>query len=190
MLEHDWVRSDENWIEIITGTMTKNLKAAHLFWRACKLMLTMVIVWATTYSASAQIVSPTVIDSHSYNYNENGVFIDMSVGELAITTLETSSQIITQGFLQPITIEIPCDIPELVYYPNPVVDKITIEATYCDVKVKYIEAYDLFGKSVLVAAANENIIDLAPIGVGVYMLRVYANNAELLGTIKIIKITV
>lgn len=170
--------------------MTKNLKAAHLFRRACKLMLTMVMVWASTYSAGAQIVSPMVTDGHSYNYNKNGVFIDMSIGELAITTLETSSQIITQGFLQPITIKIPCDIPELVYYPNPVVDKITIEASSCDVRVKYVEAYDLFGKSVLVADASENIIDLASIGVGVYMLRVYADNAELLGTIKIIKITV
>jgi hypothetical protein len=42
----------------------------------------------------------------------------------------------------------------------------------------------------LVAEASENIIDLTSIGVGVYMLRVYANDEQLLGTIKIIKITV
>lgn len=169
--------------------MTIDLIAADLFPRASKLMLVMVMIWFT-YSASAQIVSPTVTASHSYNYQKNGVFIDMSIGELAITTLESSSQIITQGFLQPISIEIPCDIPELIYFPNPVVDRITIEASYCDVHVKYIEAYDLFGKSVLVAEASENVIDLTSIGVGVYLLRVYANDEQLLGTIKIIKITV
>lgn len=169
--------------------MTLDLIAADLFPRASKLMLVMVMIWFT-YSASAQIVSPTVTASHSYNYQKNGVFIDMSIGELAITTLESSSQIITQGFLQPISIEIPCDIPELIYFPNPVVDRITIEASYCDVHVKYIEAYDLFGKSVLVAEASENIIDLTSIGVGVYLLRVYDNDEQLLGTIKIIKITV
>jgi hypothetical protein len=169
--------------------MTKSLIAAMLFQRASKPLLVMVFILAT-YSASAQLVSPTVTDSHSYNYHNNGVYIDMSIGELAITTLESSSQIITQGFLQPTSIEQPCDIHELVYYPNPVVDKITIEATYCDVHVKYVEAYDLFGKSVLVADASENTIDLASIGVGVYMLRVFASNAKLLGTIKIIKITV
>lgn len=169
--------------------MTIDLIAADLFPRASKLMLVMVMIWFT-YSASAQIVSPTVTDNHSYNYQKNGVFIDMSIGELAITTLESSSQIITQGFLQPISIEIPCDIPELIYFPNPVVDRITIEASYCDVHVKYIEAYDLFGKSVLVAEASENVIDLTSIGVGVYLLRVYDNDEQLLGTIKIIKITV
>ena len=168
--------------------MTKNLIAAILFQRTSKPLLVLVLIWAT-YSASAQIVSPTVTDSHSYNFYNNGVYIDMSIGELAITTIESSSQIITQGFLQPTSIEQPCDVPELVYYPNPVVGKITIEATSCDVHVKYIEAYDLFGKSVLVADASENTIDLASIGVGVYLLRVFASNSELLGTIKIIKIT-
>jgi hypothetical protein len=168
--------------------MTKNLLAASLFQRACKHLLAMVLIW-TVFPASAQLVSPTVTDGHSYNYNINGVFIDMSIGELAITTLESSTQIITQGFLQPTLIEQPCVEPELVYYPNPVVTHITIEATSCDVHVEYVEAYDLFGKSVLIADANENSIDLSSIGVGVYMLRVFASNSELMGTIKIIKIT-
>jgi len=145
--------------------------------------------WVTC-GVSAQIVTPAVTDTHSYNYGKNGVFIDMSIGELAITTLTSSSQIITQGFLQPISIEQPCDIPELVYYPNPVRDKITIEATDCDVSVAYIIAYDLFGKLVLEADASENTVDLASIGVGVYLIRVFANDAQLLGTLKIIKITV
>lgn len=169
-------------------TMTKNLIAAILFRPAGKHLLALVMILAS-FSASAQIVSPTVTDSHSYNYSKNGVFVDMSIGELAITTIESSSQIITQGFLQPINIEYPCDVPELIYYPNPVVDVITIEATECDVHVAYIEAFDLFGKSVLIADATENSIDLAPIGVGVYLVRVFASDNQLLGTIKIIKIS-
>jgi len=174
---------------IFIGTMTKNLIAAIFFRLAHKHLLVMSMFWATC-GASAQIVTPSVTDTHSYNYGRNGVFIDMSIGELAITTLETSSQIITQGFLQPISIEQPCDEPELVYYPNPVVDKLTIEDTECDVSVAYIMAYDLFGKSVLIADASKNTIDLASIGVGVYMIRVFASNDQLLGTLKIIKITV
>ncbi len=169
--------------------MTKNCKAASLIQYAIKLLL-MLVLGLFSFSAHAQLVSPAVTDSHSYSYSQNGVFIDMSIGELAVVTLEGSSQIITQGFLQPIKMEHPCDIPDLVYYPNPVVDIITIKATECDVYVKYVEAYDLFGKSVLVTDAYENTIDLTPIGVGVYMLRIFADNSQLLGTIKIIKISV
>ena len=174
---------------IFIGNMTKTLIAAIFFRPTHKHLLVMSMFWATC-GASAQIVTPAVTDTHSYNFGQNGVFIDMSIGELAITTLETSSQIITQGFLQPISIEQPCDAPELVYYPNPVVDKLTIEATDCDVSVAYIMAYDLLGNSVLIADARNNTIDLTSIGVGVYMIRVFASDAQLLGTLKIIKITV
>jgi len=168
--------------------MTKKPIAANLFRFANRYLLAMAMA-IITYSVSAQIVTPAVTDAHSYNYGKNGVFVDMSIGELAITTIASSSQIITQGFLQPINIEYPCDEPELIYYPNPVVDIITIEATECDVHVSYINVYDLFGKLVLVADATENSIDLAPIGVGVYLVRVFANDNQLLGTIKIIKIS-
>jgi type IX secretion system substrate protein len=142
------------------------------------------------FAIHAQNVTPAVAEAFNYSYGRNGVYVDMSIGELAIATIGSPQNIITQGFLQPIDIEQPCDIPVLVSYPNPVVDKVTIEATECDVYVAYVETYDLFGKSVLVANARENTIDLTSIGVGVYLLRVYANNAQLLGTIKIIKITV
>jgi type IX secretion system substrate protein len=140
-------------------------------------------------AVQAQNVTPAIVEAFNYSYGRNGVYVDMSIGELAITTIGSSENIITQGFLQPIDIEQPCDVPVLVSYPNPVVDKVTIEAAECDVYVAYVETYDLFGKSVLVADARQNTIDLTSIGVGVYLLRVYANNAQLLGTIKIIKIT-
>ena len=169
--------------------MTNKRIAAKLIRPARYGLFLISFIWLS-YPANSQIVTPAVTDTHSYNYGRNGVYIDMSIGELAITTLTSSTQIITQGFLQPIYIEQPCEIPELVYYPNPVLDRITIEAIECDVYVEYIKAYDLFGKLVLTAEAKENTIDLTSIGVGVYLLRVFANDSQILGTIKIIKITV
>lgn len=142
------------------------------------------------FTIQAQNITPAITEAFIYSYGRDGMYVDMSIGELAISTIGSSENIITQGFLQPINIEQPCDVPVLVFYPNPVVDKVTIEAADCDVYVAYVEAYDLFGKSVLVADARENTIDLTSIGVGFYLLRVYANNAQLLGTIKLIKITV
>jgi Secretion system C-terminal sorting domain len=169
--------------------MTSNLNTVIILQYARKCFLVAGILFSFL-ALQAQNITPALAEAFNYSYGRNGVYVDMSIGELAITTIGSSKNIITQGFLQPIDIEQPCNIPVLVSYPNPVVDKVTIEAADCDVYVAYVEAYDLFGKSVLVANAKQNMIDLTSIGVGVYLLRVFANNAQLLGTIKIIKITV
>ena len=155
---------------------------------AGKLLFAVIMLFGALFSY-AQKVSPSMADGGGYHYAKDGIYIDMSVGELAVSTLTISSQVITQGFLQPISIEQPCAVPELVYYPNPVVDQITLAATDCDVHVNYVEAFDLFGKLVLLVEAEENVVDLTPIGVGVYFLRAYNQGGQLVGTVKIIKTT-
>jgi len=169
--------------------MTKNLNIEIAY----KQLFTLIILVTLSLFGGitkAQNITPDVANAYCYKFGDNGSFIDMLIGETAITTIRSSSQIITQGFLQPIYLEQPCATPELVYYPNPVVKNITLGALDCDVYVNYIEAYNLFGKEVLVAVAENNMVDLSSIGVGVYILRAYAESGQLLGTVKIIKITV
>lgn len=168
--------------------MTKNLKTTQLQRLTGKFLLVIGLMFPD-FTLIAQNVTPTVTDGNSYNYGKNGVFVDMSIGELAISTIKSTTGIITQGFHQPIYIEQPCVVPELTYFPNPVETEITITALECDINVDYIEVYDMFGKSVLRVAAVENTIDLSPVGVGVYIIRVYANEGHLMGNLKIIKIT-
>lgn len=152
--------------------------------------LLVILCLLTVSQLHAQNVSPSMADGSGYHFAKDGVYIDMSVGELAVSTLTISSQVITQGFLQPISIEQPCADPELTYYPNPVVDRMTIAALDCDVHIAYVEAFDVFGKMVLLTESEENVVDLTPIGVGVYFLRAYADGGQLIGTVKIIKTTV
>ncbi len=168
--------------------MTKNLRKVANSKLAGELLLVLVML-LVALQVSAQKVTPSMAVGGGYHYAKDGIYIDMSVGELAVSTLTISSQVITQGFLQPISIEQPCDVPDLIYYPNPVVDQITLEATDCDVYVHYVEAFDLFGKLTLLVEANENVVDLTPIGVGVYFLRAYNQSGQLIGTVKIIKTT-
>jgi type IX secretion system substrate protein len=169
--------------------MSQNLKAIILFRLTGKILLMTGMMFLAS-TINAQKITPTVTDGNSYKYGQNGIYIDMSIGELAIRTIKSPTQIITQGFLQPIYLEQPCAIPELVYYPNPVEKEVTLGAIDCDIYVTYVEAYDMFGKTVLVTKAIENKVDLSPIGVGVYILRVFGNEGLLLGNIKIIKTTV
>lgn len=153
-------------------------------------VILVVLMLLPAFNSIAQLVSPAVTDAYGYKFSQNGTFIDMSIGELAITTIKSSDQVITQGFLQPISIEQPCVEPELVYYPNPVVKELTVAAIDCDVLVDHIETYDLFGKQVLLASSKNNKVDLSPIGTGVYIIRAYAADGQLIGTLKIVKTTV
>jgi hypothetical protein len=138
---------------------------------------------------AAQFIAPQINSSGNLSYLSPEQYVDMSIGELAITTLEGSDNIITQGFLQPIRIDQPCATPELTYYPNPVVDMMELKAVDCDVQIGMVEAVDLFGKSSLIAYPVENVVDLTAIGVGIYILKVFNTSQQLIGSIKIVKIS-
>jgi len=153
-------------------------------------VITTGLLWLAFLSGHAQQLSPQVTYASGFGFSQQEVFVDMSVGELAITTISTAGQTITQGFLQPIKLSVPCSDAQLAYYPNPVISTITLAATDCDLLVDYIEAYDLFGKLVLQTATVDNVADLSSIGVGVYLLRAYTADRQLLGVAKIVKTTI
>ena len=137
-----------------------------------------------------QYLSPEVINVSGLSYSTGEDYFDMSVGEVAVTTLSIGQSSITQGFLQPISLFSPCSDITLIYYPNPVIKDITIIAAGCDLELDFIQAYDMFGKLVLEGPAIDNTIDLTTIGVGVYLLRAYDKKRVAIGTVKIVKTTV
>ena len=139
--------------------------------------------------AKGQQVVPSDNGSSGLFFSQDGLFIDMSSGEIAVSTIQTGNTIITQGYLQPIGIEQPCSNPQIVYYPNPVINRITIEAVECDFKLGRVEAVDLFGKLALETSAYENSVDLTPIGVGIYILQVFNTEDQFIGSVKIVKIS-
>ncbi len=170
------------------GTLTKNRDHGRL---GLQTIARIVIISITILSTSvyAQKVAPEVSFASGYSFAEGDVYIDMSFGEFAITTISSSDQIITQGFLQPFKIELPCATPDLVYYPNPVVKSLTIEALDCEVDLAYVEVFDLLGTTVLTAAPTNNLVDLSSIGVGVYIIRTFNSSMQFLGSIKIVKVS-
>ena len=106
----------------VNHTMTNNLLALRLARPLCKYLFLVSILFCVQ-SVDAQNIAPNVANAYGYQFERNGVYIDASIGELAVSTLNSASFIVTQGYLQPISIEQPCSNPELVYYPNPVVEK-------------------------------------------------------------------
>ena len=166
------------YVNILPGKMHGNAR---------RLLLGILCILFSMSAARAQRLTPEVITAGAFMYSSGNQYIDMAVGELVITTISGGQSVITQGFLQPISLSVPCNEFTLVYYPNPVQNELTIESSGCDLVLDFVEAYDLFGKIVLSGTTIDNKIDLSNIGVGVYLLRAYAKDHREIGSFKIIK---
>lgn len=154
----------------------------------------MILVIAFTFivivNVNAQYIGANVIAGFGSTITVQDQTYDSSVGELAVTTLSSNNFSITQGFLQPISLKVPCADIVLKSFPNPVVTGIRIYAEGCDVEIANVKTYDLFGKLVYEAKPVNNQFNLSSIGVGVYLVRAYDANYNVLGVVKILKATI
>jgi len=140
--------------------------------------------------SNAQQVSSSVLNGFGASISVQGQTFDSSMGELAVSTINAGGYIITQGFLQPIDLKIACGDVVLKSFPNPVISEITIFAEGCDVEVASVKTYDLYGKLVHVGNPINNKITFSNIGVGVYLVRAYNRNNQIVGVVKILKSTI
>ncbi len=131
-----------------------------------------------------------VINSFGSTLSINGLTFDSSIGELATSTISTNGYSITQGFLQPIDLKVPCGDVVLKAFPNPVTVGMKIYADGCDIEIARIKTYDLFGKLVYEGRPINNQVNFSSIGVGVYLIRAYNQNDRVVGVVKIIKSTI
>ncbi len=150
-------------------------------------MFQAIVLPVNTY---AQFIGSDVVNGFGTTVTVQNQTFDSTVGELAITTFTANGFSITQGFLQPISLKVPCAGVVLKAFPNPVLTSVRIYAKGCDVEIANVQTYDLFGKMVYEAKPINNQINFSTIGVGVYLVRAYDTNNNVLGVIKIMKSTI
>jgi type IX secretion system substrate protein len=143
-----------------------------------------------SFGVSAQYVSSQVLNGFGTTIITKSQTFDSSVGELASTTIAAGGYVITQGFLQPIDLKIPCKDSRLQAYPNPVLVEMTIFAEGCDIEVASFKTYDLFGKLVFEGSPVNNKINFSTVGVGVYFVRAFNVSKQEVGVVKILKSTI
>jgi len=160
-------------------------KIKSIYWL---LFSTIILVSISITKGHSQAVKPNVINTAGFMKNVADGFISISIGEFAVKTLEGTSLIITQGFLQPET-ELPCSNFELDYFPNPVTDFITIRDAECGLPIHDVEVIDLFGKSLFRTTLTNRRADFRSLGVGIFIIRAFSESGSILGTFKIVKIT-
>ena len=151
------------------------------------LIITLTIAWSYT---KAQSVSSNVLNSFGATVYFQDQTYDSSLGELVVSTLQARGYVRTQGFLQPIDLKVPCSDVIIKAYPNPVLLEMTIFAEGCDIEVATIKTYDLVGKLVFEGKPVNNKINFSSIGIGVYLVRVYNQDNQVVGVVKILKSTI
>jgi hypothetical protein len=136
----------------------------------------------------AQRVDPQLLNTSGIALVQKDFKGYLSLGEIAVTTLEGPGGIITQGFLQP-EVNKPCDELLLRYYPNPVANEITILDDACGRRIVEIHVFDTNGRRVNNYVLKNRTANLDLLVPGVFLVRAYGVNQRFLGSFKIVKQT-
>lgn len=133
-----------------------------------------------------------VSSAGNFHSNVSGS-ISWTLGELAVETLTTASNILTQGFQQSrLTVTGIGDIPaldfEIVVFPNPASDHLIIRTDKEQIENLFYQLYDLSGKIILQDKfrETETTIPVNHLRSAVYLLRIIEGNRQV-RSFKIVK---
>jgi len=140
---------------------------------------------------SAQNISQQVLNSNGKTVSLKTIELSWSVGEPATATLNNSTIILTQGFLQPDvhihnsgieTINVSSDIS---VFPNPVHDQLFIRGN-SDI-IENMCLYNALGQRILEQRFESQILDMSILKPGIYFINLTTHDQKEVHTFKIIK---
>lgn len=143
-----------------------------------------------------QQLTPFVISSAGNFYKPNDISLSFTIGEIAVETFSSSSNILTQGFQQGSwTINAigsnPNQTIQVNIYPNPANEFVMIEWKEENNTEFHIELYDLTGKKIIhkTSDPNENTFELGldNLTQSVYILRIWSAGTNASKSFRIIK---
>ncbi|TAD94797.1 MAG: T9SS C-terminal target domain-containing protein [Bacteroidetes bacterium] len=150
------------------------------------------VFFITFFIGIFKLQAQSVLSSSGNSFQNNQFLVEYVVGELCVSTSQTSQNILTQGFLQAIFKAKPTGLLDnlseyfLLYYPNPTDRLIVISTNYLD--LHHFILTDLFGKKVIDQNFEGNVINLENLVAGVYIIHLFNTKSQLLKTLKIVKL--
>lgn len=152
------------------------------------------------YSSHSQSVTPFVLATKGEYFSNTTYSLSWTLGQVASTTLYTTSNIVSQGFQQPwySTIgisELTSGDADINIYPNPATNIITVTySTENRTNLKF-EIIDLLGKKIipdLVKHSNSDYqffeLSLEDITAGMFFIRIISMDSKIIKSCKIIKL--
>lgn len=134
------------------------------------------------------LLSPSIISSAGDYYESTEMSVSWTLGELAITTLQGSNMILTQGVQQPFDFGVGIGQNEMNWnisvYPNPVGDELRIRFNMPSPGDYLIEIHDATGRLLnqeaykQVPQGETVILDTSGFIHGIYFLKVISQDKE------------
>jgi hypothetical protein len=132
----------------------------------------------STLTVSAQKIQQQVINAAGGNFSNNSITISFNVGEPITTTLSTTDNILSQGFIQPIKTDLPTALKDFaamddnfMLYPNPSVGSVNLTISDAHIILKRVDVYANDGRLVLSKTISNNAIDMSSLSDGIYWVR-------------------
>jgi hypothetical protein len=135
----------------------------------------------TVAGLQAQTVSPVVVSSSGGEGTVGDVTVMWTLGEVAVTTLQSDNGYITQGFHQPPlgTTDVPYEVANVrsgQIHPNPATDRVTIETDAEYTGAADIELFRITGESVKRFSTRlvdgRTAVDTRDLATGLYLMRI------------------
>jgi len=138
---------------------------------------------------AAQNLSPTVVNSSGGVISNSSNSLEWSLGELAVSTLTSTNNLLTQGFLQPTTTivgtEAPFDESRFSAFPNPVSDWLNLQTDIPEIET--VQVHDISGRLVLQSTFQPSL-DVHQLISGMYIVSLFNDQTQFLHSFKINKI--
>lgn len=145
----------------------------------------------------AQSIERSVIGAYGASGSNGSIEVDMTVGEVAVTTGQSGTLIVTQGFHQPddgITgIEEPLSLlVDYSLYPNPTTDKLYLELAAENNTELLVEIVDVRGRNTPLEAVSLMVSgqvsttewDTSRLAEGMYMVVIKNSTGEINGSLR------
>ena len=159
------------------------------------LFLTILLVLSLASFLHGQSVQPATVTAAGQTFQNAGIQLDWTLGELATMNFEVEGQSIKQGFFQSsytVTAvdELQDEIARIQLFPNPTADYLNFEADFEYTRAVQLQLLDSSGNSIWVKSRSvqslQEIYSLHDLANGIYFLVVQLDK-ELIQTFKINK---
>lgn len=153
------------------------------------------LVFGVTLLANLSVQSQQVVAVSGSDMRTGTVSLNWTIGEPLTRTLRSEEYILTPGFHQgfrgvnAIQEELPVS-DQILVYPNPVLDRLTIETQGDFRSGLVVEIMDVYGRRVLTSHQEESggTIDLSFLSAGVYHIRFVGKKSNSVHSVGIIKL--
>ncbi len=134
-----------------------------------------------------------VIAPAGETYKDENAQLSWTLGETLITTAQTDSKILTQGFLQTKLVVTALDQPEIPdlnvkVYPNPTSNYVVVHFDE-NMFDAHIQLFDIAGKKLKesIVSNNDTQMNITEYSEGTYLLKLFDDKFQPIQTFKIIK---